>query len=271
MRWHEGFAFGTLAFYEILTENSHPLQPPFPLESPQMNPFDHAITTFLNQFAHRSYLLDSGIQWVAGDTILKGCVVVASVWWAWFERDEERAVERRSRLIATLMACVVAVLLARGMALSLPFRHRPIHEPLLEFTPPYNVVPETLTGWSSFPSDHAVLFYGLATGVFLASRRLGLLMLVYVTCVIGFSRVYIGYHYPTDILAGALIGALAVGLANVRPLREPLTRPAMWWLDGHASSFYAALFLLTFQMADVFTSGRELAGAVFKALKEIVS
>lgn len=249
-----------------------------------MNFFDDTIISALNQFAQRSWLVDSTICFAAGNTLLKGCLAPALVWWVWFqsdegERDEDQRDEdqrdggqreRRSRLVATLVACVVAVFIARAMALTLPHRDRPIHNEAIEFTLPHGVEPTTLDGWSAFPSDHAVLFFGLATGLFLASRRVGLVALAYASLVIAFARVYIGYHYPTDILGGALIGAAVVGLANYAPLREKITRPAMIWLDRHASSFYAFLFLLTFQIADVFDSARLVAGAVFKALGGLV-
>jgi undecaprenyl-diphosphatase len=235
-----------------------------------MNFFDDAIISTLNQFAQRSWIVDKSIHFCAGNTLLKGCLVPALVWWAWFQVDDRQR-ERRSRLAATLMACIVAVFIARAMALTLPLRLRPLHSPTLDFTLPLSVEPTTLEGWSAFPSDHAVLFFGLATGLLLASRRVGLLALAYVCVVIAFARVYIGYHYPTDILGGALIGATMVGLANYAPVRDKITRPVMSWLDRHASSFYAFFFLLTFQIADVFSSAREVAAAAFVVLEKVLS
>ena len=238
-------------------------------ERAAMNSIDVPIVTFLNQFAQQSWLADSTIQFCAGNTLLKGCLVVALLWWVWFQSGDDQP-ERRSRLVATLMACIVAVLMARGMALTLPHRHRPLHEPGLDFILPHNVIPGTLEGWSSFPSDHAVLFFGLATGIFLASRRVGLVALGYVCWVTGFARVYVGYHYPTDVLAGAAMGATAVYAANHVLIREKVTRPVMSWLDRHPSSFYAFLFLLTYQIADVFSSARDLGSAALNFLEKVI-
>jgi undecaprenyl-diphosphatase len=78
----------------------------------------------------------------------------------------------------------------------------------------------------SFPSDHATAAFGvaLATLVFL-SRSWGLL-LTFVAMMIGFSRIYDGVHYPSDILGGAVVAVLGVAVAIVlaQP-RRPAPRP----------------------------------------------
>ena len=59
------------------------------------------------------------------------------------------------------------------------------------------------------PSDHATAAFAIAfaVGVFL-HRRWGAALTV-VAVVIGMARVWVGLHYPGDILAGAVIAALA--------------------------------------------------------------
>ncbi|MEE8518620.1 MAG: phosphatase PAP2 family protein, partial [Dehalococcoidia bacterium] len=61
---------------------------------------------------------------------------------------------------------------------------------------------------SSFPANVAAVGFGLATAVFLRHRRVGLALYL-LAFLWGFARVYAGVHYPTDILAGALIGIVA--------------------------------------------------------------
>jgi undecaprenyl-diphosphatase len=83
----------------------------------------------------------------------------------------------------------------------------------------------------SFPSGHAfvaTVFYGLAASIFMAgqaSRRtcatLAALALA-ASLAIGFSRVYLGYHYPSDVLGGWVmavvwLGAARLLLTRVRP------------------------------------------------------
>jgi undecaprenyl-diphosphatase len=72
----------------------------------------------------------------------------------------------------------------------------------------------------SFPSDHATAAFAIAFTVLLFSLRVGAVFIVW-AAAIGTSRVLVGLHYPSDVLAGAGIGlACAVLVATVG--REPV-------------------------------------------------
>ena len=60
----------------------------------------------------------------------------------------------------------------------------------------------------SFPSDHATAAFAIAVAVTFFSRRLGVVFLL-AASAIAFSRVLIAMHYPSDVLAGALMGTIA--------------------------------------------------------------
>lgn len=59
----------------------------------------------------------------------------------------------------------------------------------------------------SFPSKHASFVFALAAASFFIGRRFGLWMLL-LAVLTGVSRVYVGVHYPGDILGGFILGSL---------------------------------------------------------------
>jgi undecaprenyl-diphosphatase len=82
---------------------------------------------------------------------------------------------------------------------------------------------------TSFPSGHSASAAAFATAVALESRRYGVLV-VPVAAAVAFSRVYVGVHYPGDVLAGVAIGAGAAALTcrwwPPRPVVPERERPA---------------------------------------------
>ncbi len=77
----------------------------------------------------------------------------------------------------------------------------------------------------SFPSDHATGGFALACGMFLYDRAIGAFLFV-LAALLAFARVYVGTHYPGDVIAGAAIGMLAVLALAVPPLRRVVERVA---------------------------------------------
>ena len=73
----------------------------------------------------------------------------------------------------------------------------------------------------SFPSDHASAAFGIAFAVLFFDRVVGGLFLV-AAVLIGAGRVFVGAHYPTDVLAGCVVG-LACAVLVVRVARPLLT------------------------------------------------
>ncbi len=112
---------------------------------------------------------------------------------------------RRPWLLATvLVANVSADLLASALKAAIP-RHRPrVHQ----------LVPGPKN--HSFPSGHAATSFACATVLAAAAPR-ARIPLYSLAVAIAFSRVYVGVHWPLDVLAGSLLGVL-VGLAALRVL-----------------------------------------------------
>ena len=89
---------------------------------------------------------------------------------------------------------------------------------------------------SSFPSEHATAAFALAAGAGLYRQRLGAVMLA-LACVIAFSRIYVGVHYPADVAAGAGIGIVSAFCVW-------MARPLLSWADRIVVRRFVPQFLL---------------------------
>ncbi len=95
-------------------------------------------------------------------------------------------------------------------------RLRPTHEPAL--TGLVHTVRGHLGGDFGFVSTHAANHFGLAafmTGILLRKPWWTLWLLLTWAALIGYSRVYLGVHYPGDVIVGGLYGAI-IGLLAFR-------------------------------------------------------
>jgi len=233
-----------------------------------MNVFDTTIIWALNQFANRSWLFDwLMVRWSDSD-LLKGAVVMCLAWWAAFDRGERDGVRKPHQILTgMLFAASASVAAARILAWVLPFRERPLRIPALHFHLPYSMDQGTLPGWSSFPSDHAVLFIALAVSILFVSRPLGWTSLIYAGTFICLPRLYLGIHWPTDILAGA---ALGVGFAYLTKLPALSNAVDVWtsrWHRERPGLLYALLFFLSYQVATLFRETRLVLPALWKLMR----
>jgi undecaprenyl-diphosphatase len=77
---------------------------------------------------------------------------------------------------------------------------------------------------ASFPSDHTTGAFSLAIAVLFRHRKIGVGMLLFAVLT-GFSRIYVGHHYPFDVLGSIVVGLIAsMIVAFARPITEPIAR-----------------------------------------------
>jgi membrane-associated phospholipid phosphatase len=146
-----------------------------------------------------------------GDPEFVVIIIVVSAGWLLWQR-------RLSEVKILILACTGALVLNQGMKIIFS-RPRPTLWPSL--------LHETSFG---FPSGHAIgsiVLYGLLAYFYAVYRPhhakgIYLLSILFIG-LIGFSRLYLGVHYPTDIIAGYITGWLwlmvCIGLLKLQKIR----------------------------------------------------
>ena len=227
-----------------------------------MNTFDASILAYVNSFAQTSRHFDYLLWAISENHLLKGAIPITVLWFFWFhkeKRNDASSSRLREQVIITLLACFVAIFIGRLLALTLPFRPRPITNIAMHFVIPYGLGHRIFDGMSSFPSDHATFMLSLATGIWLISKRVGVATLFYVISIVLLPRIYLGLHYPTDIIAGAVIGVLiTLILHNNKTINKLAVTPLIVWSEKSPALFYMLFFLTTYEMASMFDDLRIL-------------
>lgn len=168
-----------------------------------MNP-DVVLFHWINNLTGTFSWLDTAALAIVNDYAIPAlfAFIVGGLWFAG-STDGERDAYQRS-VIYAFIGLLLANLIVK-LCWMLFFRFRPfaVEEgvKLLFYRPSV----------SSFPSEPVATLAALGLGVWLAARRLGVIMLL-LTFLFAFTRVMAGVHYPSDVIAGFLIGVLSVYL-----------------------------------------------------------
>lgn len=157
---------------------------------------DIELLYFLNSFAGKSAVFDGVIVFIAN--YLQYPLAALSLVGLYYWRISKP--EKKKIFWVALLSVVIARL---GITeLIRFFYHRP--RPFIVYSDIYPLISKNEY---SFPSGHAAFFFALAAAIYFYNKRWGAWFFI-AAFLISISRVIAGIHYPSDIIAGAVIGVV---------------------------------------------------------------
>ncbi|MFN2576064.1 MAG: phosphatase PAP2 family protein [Pyrinomonadaceae bacterium] len=242
----------------------------------------------INSVAGRSWLFDSMVAFFLDNDLAKAGVIGGCFLAAWYGGKSTASTNtRRKILITTLIAAVFVITTTKVLSKTI-FLPRPeiqtqkIYrlegDQLVEMKrlPVRVMLDETsqkdyralLSGeietndLGSFPSDHAGFFIAISLGIWLASRRLGLLALGWSVFVILAGKMISGEHTPLDVAAGA-----TVAVAELATIHYLVRKRLSGWLDKlsgltlrYSALSSAIVFLIAFEVSSTLIHIRAFLG-----------
>jgi undecaprenyl-diphosphatase len=215
---------------------------------------DYPVTLFINRFVTQSLLLDYMVEGLTELDLLKGVVIVAGVWLVWFDAPEP---DSRARLAAGVIAASFAALVSRGLQLVLPQLPRPVDDAAISIVSPLGSHPLALKEWSSFPSDHGSLLFGIAMAIAIVRPSVGVAAFGW-ALLVTLARLYSGLHFFSDVTGAASLGVALVCLSQIPAIRSSCLIFTNW-ANERAGMFYATAFVVSYSLATLFDDIRSMA------------
>jgi undecaprenyl-diphosphatase len=186
-----------------------------------MNAFDQNLAIWVNSLSGSSSILDSLMRWLASDYTIPPLLAITLIATIFAGRtSEERLRWQRAAFVGIIAVGVTnwAIAISNGM---------------WDRVRPYEALSDDITLLfypatdPSFPANPTGVGAAVAVALWGVGVRLRY-FLIALTLLVAISRLYVGLHYPTDLLGGAVIGiAMAFAARGIMRLFDPAMNLAL--------------------------------------------
>ncbi|MBX6354139.1 MAG: phosphatase PAP2 family protein [Thermoflavifilum sp.] len=170
-----------------------------------MNAFDLHWFHVINQHAGQNPALDHLMVFLAKYSLETYAILFIIAWFALPRRE----VDRRHGLVVAFVGGVIALIINTIIG-AIWYRPRPF------VALPHDQVHQLINhpNDTSFPSDHTAGGWGFASGSWGRTARWLSWVFTILSLGVTIARVYVGVHWPTDVLAGVVVGLVSGAIAR---------------------------------------------------------
>lgn len=217
---------------------------------------------WINSFAGKSTFMDNAVTDLAFYFIFSGVLLCGILFAYWIS---SRDADVRSRIFVGIFASFGAGVISRYLQHHLSTNVRPYFDSAVAFQLPHGMTIQPFNPWDSFPSDHSTVFAGLVVVLFVIKSRIRYPVAVWIA-IVESSRIFIGEHFPLDLMGGACLASTVVWIFQY----PPFIRFGEWccaWEFRTPISFYTIFFIFLYEVSTLFVDVRGMAHALTGGLQ----
>ncbi len=221
--------------------------------------FDLWFNAYLSSFIGKSRAFDLAVLGGVEHFILGGFWYGAFLFMHWIRGNQAGNEKSQGIILRIFFATMISILVMLGTSTFISHTP-PVSNPKLAGRYPSDMSSGEIT--NCFPSYSTTLYTTITVGSYALDHTAALFLGIGIIALIGLPRIYLGGHYPSDVIAGIVLGMASHLLANLYP--EPRLRNLRKRVFGEGKGRWIIgqvfVYAWLLQIFDEFREAKWLAG-----------